>query len=67
MYSASAELLINYLLLLHRELLTLGCSSLFVCLFVSSSVLLRTVAFLGRRSATAGWEYRLSKTHSTNR
>ena len=70
LYSASVVLLINYLRL-HRELLTLGYSSLFVCLFVclfvSSSVLLRSVAFLGRRSATAGWEYRLSKTHSTNR
>ena len=33
LYSASVVLLINYLRL-HRELLTLGYSSLFVCLFV---------------------------------
>ena len=66
LYSASVVLLINYLLL-HREILTLGYSSLLVCLLVSSSVLLRSVAFLDRRSATAGWEYRLSKTRSTNR
>ena len=66
LYSASVVLLINYLLL-HREILTLGYSSLLACLFVSSSVLLRSVAFLDRRSATAGWDYRLSKTHSTSR
>ena len=35
LYSASVVLLINYLLL-HRELLTLGHSSLFACLFVCS-------------------------------